>query len=133
MYMGVCQYLVVGVVLNFYELVGEIRAVMSMDLQKATELLNGEIGYRFSEKWSISARNVESTEPQRPRYRLRVRVPNHANRRAGIHRRFPCRRTLSGAIRTTKKFLTIPQVSEILRNRAPDFVLADSCKFVLQQ
>jgi hypothetical protein len=26
--MGGCQYLVVGVVLNFYELVGEIRAVM---------------------------------------------------------------------------------------------------------
>ena len=31
MYMGGCQYLVVGVVLNFYELVGEIRAVMIID------------------------------------------------------------------------------------------------------
>ena len=31
MYMGGCKYLVVGVVLNFYELVGEIRAVMIID------------------------------------------------------------------------------------------------------
>jgi hypothetical protein len=53
------------------------------------------------------------------------RVPNHAYRRAGFHRRFPSRRTVPDAIRTTKKFLIIPRVSKTLRNRAPDFVFCE--------
>ena len=72
----------------------------------ATVLLNAEVGYQINKKWRVSAEFLNLLNRRDHDIDYAYDLPNNANSRAGIHRRFPPRRTVSGAIRVTKNLLT---------------------------
>jgi hypothetical protein len=59
------------------------------------------------EELELCRRSLEFAEPQGPRHRLRLYLPNNANGRRGIYRRLPPRGTVSGAIRLTLRLLKL--------------------------
>ena len=72
----------------------------------ATVLLNAEVRYRINKKWSfvVEFLNLLNRRDHDIDYAYESRITPTAG--FGIHRRFPPRRTVSGAIRATKNLLT---------------------------
>ena len=71
---------------------------------KATALLNAGVGYQINKTWRVSAEvlNLLNRRDHDIDYAYTSRITPTAD--AGIHRRFPPRRTVSGAIRVTLHF-----------------------------
>ena len=65
----------------------------------ATALVNAGLGYQFNKNWGISAEFLNFLNRRDDDIDLRLYLPNNANGRAGIHKRLPPHRTVSGAIR----------------------------------
>ncbi len=72
----------------------------------ATVLLNAEVGYQINKKWRVSAEFLNLLNRRDHDIDYAYELPNNANSHADIHRRFPPRRTVSGAIRIESKLLT---------------------------
>ena len=70
----------------------------------STLLLNMGLGYKFNRQWRIAADFLNLSNRRKEQITYAQAAANHANSRAGVHERFPSRRTVPGAIFVGKNF-----------------------------